>query len=135
AKAPGGQTVEWDAEVIGDVPGQMIGWRSLPGSDIENAGSVHFLPAPGKRGTEVKIELQYRPPGGILSALAAKIFGEEPEIQVREDLRRLKQIMEAGEVPSVEGQPSGPRWTQPEQSQMARRREPGGQGSAAEDAA
>jgi uncharacterized membrane protein len=86
----------------------MIGWRSLPGSDIDAAGSVHFTKAPGDRGTEVKVELQYLPPGGVVSALIAKLFGEEPEQQVREDLRHLKEILEAGEIPTVEGQPQGP---------------------------
>jgi uncharacterized membrane protein len=107
AQAPGDMQVEWEAEIISDVPNEMISWRSLPGSQIDTAGSVHFIAAPGDRGTEVKVELQYRPPGGILSALVARLFGEEPAQQVREDLRHFKQLMEAGELPTTEGQPQG----------------------------
>jgi uncharacterized membrane protein len=107
AKGPAGKHVEWDAEIIGDIPNEMIGWRSLPGSQIDTAGSVHFTPAPGGRGTEVTVALQYHPPGGIFSALFAKVFGEEPELQVREDLRHLKQLLEAGEIPTTQGQPEG----------------------------
>ncbi len=77
AKAPMGRTVEWDAEVINDVPGELIGWRSLPGADVQNAGSVHFRDAAGNRGTEVKVELQYIPPGGAVGAMVAKMFGSE----------------------------------------------------------
>jgi len=109
AKSPAGRQVEWDAEVIGEVPNEMIGWRSVPGSEINTAGSVHFKPAPGGRGTEVRVELQYLPPGGTLGALFAKLFGEEPQQQIREDLRHLKQIMETGEVPTISGQPRGPK--------------------------
>jgi uncharacterized membrane protein len=107
AKGPAGKHIEWDAEVINDIPNELIGWRSLPGSQVDTAGSVHFSPVPGGRGTEVKIELQYLPPGGILSALLAKLFGEEPEQQIREDLRHLKEFLEAGEVPTTQGQPEG----------------------------
>jgi uncharacterized membrane protein len=106
-KGPTGKQVAWDAEIINDIPDQMIAWRSLPGSDVDTAGSVRFNPAPGGRGTEVTVELQYLPPGGIASALLAKLFGEEPEQQVREDLRRLKQLVEAGEIPTTDGQPQG----------------------------
>lgn len=106
AKAPLGQKVQWDAEVINDQPNELIGWRSLPGSQIPNAGSVHFAPAPSGRGTEVTVELEYNPPAGQLGALVAKIFGEEPDTQVQDDLRRFKQVMEAGETATIEGQPS-----------------------------
>jgi uncharacterized membrane protein len=107
AKAPAGRTVEWDAEIINDTANQFIAWRSLPGSDIANAGSVHFVPAPGDRGTEVRVVLEYVPPVGRAGLLVAKLFGQEPEQQVREDLRHFKEIMEAGEVPVIKGQPSG----------------------------
>src|SRR5438477_5662008 len=109
AKAPGGRQVEWDAEITSEIPNEMIGWRSVPGSGIQTAGSVHFKRAPGGRGTEVSVELQYIPPAGTLGALFAKLFDEEPQHQIREDLRHLKQIMETGEVPSISGQSRGPR--------------------------
>ena len=107
AKAPAGKKVEWDAEIINEIENELIAWRSLEKSDVPNAGSVHFTKAPNGRGTEVKVVLNYAPPGGTLGALVAKLFGEEPEQQVEEDLRRFKQIMEAGEAPSIEGQSSG----------------------------
>jgi uncharacterized membrane protein len=98
AKAPIGMRVEWDAEIINDRPNELIAWRSIEGADVDNAGSVHFKRAPGGRGTEVRVEMQYIPPGGVIGAAIAKLFGEEPGQQVSEDLRRFKQLMEAGEV-------------------------------------
>jgi uncharacterized membrane protein len=107
AKAPAGRTVEWDAEIHTETVNELISWRSLEGSQIANAGSVRFRPAPGGRGTEVTVTLEYSPPLGHVGATLAGIFGEEPGQQVREDLRRFKQQMEAGEIPTTEGQPSG----------------------------
>ncbi len=98
AKAPAGTTVEWDAETIEDRPNELISWRSLEGSEIPNSGSVQFKDAPGNRGTEIRIEIQYQPPGGKIGALFAKLFGEEPKQQVKGDLRRFKQVMEIGEI-------------------------------------
>ena len=98
AKAPAGTTVEWDAVVVDDRPNELIAWRSLDGADVDNSGSVRFAPAPGGRGTEVRVELHYNPPGGALGATIAKLFGEEPEQQVQDDLRRFKQVLETGEV-------------------------------------
>ena len=107
AKAPLGTNVSWDAEIINDKPNELIAWRSVEGADIDNAGSVRFRPGPHGRGTEVTVELNYEPPAGMIGATIAKLFGEEPEVQVREDLRRFKQILEAGEIPTIEGQTSG----------------------------
>jgi uncharacterized membrane protein len=98
AKAPAGQTVEWDAEITEDRPNDVIAWRSLPGASVPNTGSVRFIPAPGDRGTEIHISLRYDPPGGKLAALVAKLFGEEPRQQMSDDLRRFKQLMETGEI-------------------------------------
>lgn len=106
AKAPAGKRVEWDAEINNEIENRLIGWRSLEGSDVDNAGSVQFKDAPSGRGTEVKIELQYNPPGGSVGAVFAKLFGEEPGQQIEDDLRRFKRIMEAGELPTTEGQAS-----------------------------
>jgi uncharacterized membrane protein len=105
ARGPAGRTVEWDAEIITEEPNRLIGWRSLEGSDVSTAGSVHFDPAPGGRGTEVRVTLKYDPPAGQLGSWLAWLFGREPGQQVREDLRRFKQLAEAGEVPSTQGQP------------------------------
>ncbi len=98
AKAPTGTTVEWDAEIVEDREGESIAWRSLQHADVHNWGSVRFSPAPGDRGTEVRVQLRYEPPGGALGAIVAKLFGEEPGQQVAGDLRRFKQVMELGEV-------------------------------------
>jgi uncharacterized membrane protein len=97
AKAPAGAAVEWDAEITGDQPNELIAWRSLGNPDVNNAGVVRFTDAPGARGTEVHVDLRYDPPGGTLGALFAKIFGEEPSIQIADDLRRFKQVLEIGE--------------------------------------
>lgn len=107
AKAPLGMTVEWDAEIISEIPNELISWRSVEDADVANAGSVRFLPSTGGRGTVVKVELRYEPPAGKLGAALAWLTGEEPSVQVREDLRRFKQLMETGEIPTIEGQPAG----------------------------
>ena len=109
AKGPAGKRIEWEAEITDDRRNELIAWRSLEGSSVENSGSVRFEEAPGGRGTLVRVELNYRPPAGLLGATIAKLLGEEPKLQVQEDLRRLKQLMEAGEVITTEGQPAG--WT------------------------
>ena len=98
AKGPAGSKVEWDATIIADVPGEVITWRSLENADVDNAGAVRFEKAPGDRGTIVKVHVQYNPPAGVVGATIAKLFGEEPEQQLDDDLRRFKQVMEVGEV-------------------------------------
>lgn len=98
AKAPAGQTVEWDAVTLEDVPNELIAWRSDGDADVYNEGRVRFRPAPGDRGTEVHVELVYEPPGGIVTSKVAKLFREEPGQQVKDDLLRFKQVMEVGEV-------------------------------------
>lgn len=110
AKAPAGTTVEWDAEIINEEPNRLIAWRSLGNPSVDNAGSVRFVEAPGDRGTEVRVVLDYIPPLGSVGKIIAKLFGREPSQQIHEDLRRFKQLMETGEVPTVEGQPRGSCW-------------------------
>jgi uncharacterized membrane protein len=105
--APGDQRVEWDALIINDEPGRLIAWRSSDESQIANAGTIRFEPAPGDEGTEVTVTLEYNPPGGKTAALLAKLSGEEAGQQVAEALRRFKALMEAGEIPTTEGQPVG----------------------------
>ncbi|MEA2157113.1 MAG: hypothetical protein QOE11_3253 [Solirubrobacteraceae bacterium] len=107
ATAPLGMSAEWDAQITEDVAGERISWHSVEGSKIENSGTVHFIPAPGDQGTEVHVELRYDVPGGAVGALAAKLFGEEPAIQIKDDLRRFKQIVETGEIARSEGTPTG----------------------------
>lgn len=98
AKAPAGTTVSWDATIVADIPGEEITWRSLENADVDNAGAVRFEQAPGGRGTIVKVNLQYNPPAGVVGSTVAKLFGEEPNQQLDDDLRRFKQVMEVGEV-------------------------------------
>ena len=107
AKGPAGKSVEWDAEIYNEKEGEMIAWRTLGDADVASAGSVHFEPAAGGRGTVVRVVLKYDPPGGKLGALVARLFGENPEQQITEDLGRFKQLMETGEIATTEGQPSG----------------------------
>jgi uncharacterized membrane protein len=107
ARAPLGMHAEWDAEITEDLPGERISWRSAEGSRIETSGTVAFVPAPGDQGTEVHVELRYDIPGGAVGALVAKLFGEEPATQIKDDLRRFKQIVETGEIARSEGTPTG----------------------------
>ncbi|MGK5440912.1 SRPBCC family protein [Micromonospora sp. URMC 105] len=107
ARGPAGRLVGWDAEIVEDRPDELIAWRSLPGAQVPNAGRVRFLPAPGNRGTEVRVELGYAPPAGRLGRAVAKLFGEEPEQQIRDDLRRFKQVLETGEVVRSDASPQG----------------------------
>ena len=97
AKGTAGSRVEWDAEIHNEIPNELIAWRSLEGSEVDNAGSVHFVPTENGD-TEVRVVLRYDPPAGKLGATVARLFGEDPSRQVADDLRRLKQVVEAGEA-------------------------------------
>ena len=101
--------VEWTAEITADEPGSHIGWRTVNGSDVEHAGVVRFNTATGGRGTVVRVVMHYRSPGGPASGPLARLMGKYPRFEIREDLRRFKQLLEAGEVATTRGQPSGRR--------------------------
>jgi uncharacterized membrane protein len=105
-KAPGGRTVQWESEITADRPNELIAWRSVAG-DVDNAGTVSFESRPGGRGTIVRVELAYRPPGGMAGATIAKLFNQSPEQQIYDDLRRLKQVLETGEIVRSDGSPEG----------------------------
>ena len=107
AKAPAGATVEWDAVITAEHPHSLIAWRSLEGADVEHTGSVRFESAPGGRGTVVTVEIAYDPPGAVIGRGFANLFGEAPEQQVQDDLRRFKQVMETGEVIRSDGSLQG----------------------------
>ncbi|HVH56091.1 MAG TPA: SRPBCC family protein [Vicinamibacterales bacterium] len=94
AKGPAGSTVEWNAEIINEVPDQVIGWRSIEGSDVVSAGSVNFDEAAVGRGTRVRVRLQYSPPGGKLGDAVARLFGSDAATEIRQDLQRFKQLVE-----------------------------------------
>lgn len=106
AKRPGG-VVEWDAEITEDRPNELIAWRSLPGSEIENRGTVQFKPAPGGRGTIIHVQIEYKAAGGMLARNVGRMFREEPLPQIKDDLSRFKQIVEVGEIVSSDGSPEG----------------------------
>ncbi|ACC85455.1 cyclase/dehydrase (plasmid) [Nostoc punctiforme PCC 73102] len=108
------ESVEWDVVITEDRENELIAWTSVEGAAIETSGRVHFKPAPGNRGTEVKTVQEFTPPGGAIGAALtkpladiAKLFGEDPELQIKEDLRGFKMLMEAGEIATTEGQPRG----------------------------
>jgi uncharacterized membrane protein len=98
AKGPAGTKVEWDAIIHNEVADELIAWRSLPGAEVNNAGSVHFTPTPDGTGTDVRVVLSYEPPAGMVGVAVAKLLGEEPSKQVADDLRRFKQVMDSGDV-------------------------------------
>lgn len=122
ARGPLGKNIQWDSEVIEERENELLVWKSLPGSLVESMGRVEFVESPGGRGTIVHVSMQYNPPAGSLGAAFAKLFGEEPGTQVKEDLRHFKQIMETGEIPTVEGQTSGRHSATEETTMRSRRR-------------
>ena len=109
ARRPGGGTVDWDAEIVADVANQRLAWRSVSHAEVPNSGEVTFQPAPGGRGTEVRVRLTYEPPLGAAGNAVARLLGEEPRQQVTDDLRRFKQVLETGEVVRSAGSPEGVR--------------------------
>lgn len=109
AQAPAGRTVEWDARVVEVDPPRLLAWESVGDADVPNSGRVVFVEAPGDRGTEVRVEIEYDIPGGRLGEAVAKLAGQQPQQQVDDDLRRFKQVMETGEVVLSEGSPDGTR--------------------------
>jgi uncharacterized membrane protein len=99
AKGPLGARIEWDAEVHHEIPNELIAWRSLPGSEVDQAGSVHFIPT--AEGTEVRVILRYATAVGKLGDTVTRLLGDDPSRQIADDLRRFKQVMEAGEIPTI----------------------------------
>ncbi len=107
ARTPGGQVLDWESEVLEERPGELIAWRSRPGGLVHHAGAARFRPAPGGRGTEVRLDVEYVPPGAPLGRAVARLLGSAAEYVVEEDLRRLKQLLETGETATTRGQPQG----------------------------
>ena len=104
-----GTTVEWDAEIVEDVVDERISWRAVESADVPNEGTVTFAPAPGGRGTEIRIDMRFDPPAGKIAEVFAKLLGADPARTMQQDLRRLKQVLETGEIATTVGQPSGTR--------------------------
>ncbi len=109
ARAPAGTSVEWDAEIVRDDPNEGLSWQTVPGSEVTHEGTVRFEPDPAGRGTIVRVQMRYIPPAGKVGVQLAKLFGEEPKLQIKDDLRRLKQLIETGEVATTLGQSTGRR--------------------------
>ncbi len=109
ARAPGGVKLQWRSEIVEDEPGRFISWRTCPGSQINHCGSVRFESAPGGAGTLLRVEIYYGLPGGPMAAKVGQLISNGPEAMVLEDLRRLKQLIETGEIATTRGQPSGTR--------------------------
>jgi len=107
AKGPAGTKVEWDAEITADTPNELIAWQSAGDADVDNSGIVQFERRPGGRGTIVRVEIEYRPPGGVAGAMVARLFNQSPEQQIYDDLHRMKQVIETGEVLRSDGSPEG----------------------------
>jgi uncharacterized membrane protein len=107
ASAPLDGSVEWDADITEERENELIAWKSVAGADVDNAGFIQFKPAPNNNGTEVKVVTEYNPPAGVIGAAIAKLFGEAPEQQIGDDLRRFKMLMETGEIATTDGQSRG----------------------------
>jgi uncharacterized membrane protein len=120
-RAPTG-TVEWDAEILGEEPGRRIAWRALGNPPLPHEGTVSFVPAPGGRGTEVRVGMIYEPAAGALGLAVARLAGQEPDQQAREDLRRLKQVLECGRIVQVDERVSGRSARQQKATALLRRR-------------
>ena len=108
-RGPLGMRLEWDAETTVDIVNREIGWRSTADADVDTVGSVQFKELPAGRGTELRLSMRYAPPGGRAGVLISKLFGQSPQAQIESDLRKLKQLVETGEIATLEGQPSGRR--------------------------
>ena len=119
-KAPAGRTVEWTAVVTADEPGRLIEWRTEPGAEVENHGRVEFRDAPGDRGSELHAAIVYKPPGGALGKVVAELFQMEPGQQAHRDLRRLKQLLETGEIATTAYPDAAPRYRKADASDEAR---------------
>jgi uncharacterized membrane protein len=108
-KAPAGATVEWTSRIVEDIPGRVIAWRSEEKARVPNSGRIEFKDTSNGRGTQVTVTIVYDPPAGTLGKVIAKLFQREPNIQARRDLRRFKQLVETGEIPTSQPPAAAPR--------------------------
>jgi uncharacterized membrane protein len=109
AIGPLGKKITWTAEITNERPNESISWQSVPNSELNVKGTVEFRPATGKRGTFIDAMVHFEAPAGALGSTVAKYLGKDPNFIMRQDLRRLKELIETGEIPTVEGQTHGPR--------------------------
>lgn len=102
-----GLEATWDAEITRDIPNELISWKSKKGSDVDTEGTITFRKASGGSGTVVTLKMSYELPTGELGELVTKLMGEDPDTLAHINLRRMKSLLETGEVPTTQGQPSG----------------------------
>jgi uncharacterized membrane protein len=107
ASGPAGAGVQWDAEIINEEPNALIAWKSIGNAEVDNAGSVRFIPLGNDRGTRVHVVIDYIPPAGTVGRWVAKLFSAAPDQTIKEDLRRFKALMETGEISTTDQQPRG----------------------------
>ena len=119
-KAPLDHTVEWDAVLTADEPGRLIAWETAPGADVKNHGSVEFRDAPADRGVELHATIVYEPPAGALGKVIAELFQKEPGMQAKRDLRRLKMLLETGEIATTQYPDAAPRYKKADASEEAK---------------
>ena len=101
-KAPAGHSVEWDSELVEEEPGRLLAWRTDENAEVKNHGRVEFRDATAGRGTEIHATIVYEPPGGALGKVIATLFQNEPGQQAKRDLRRLKMLLETGEIATTD---------------------------------
>ena len=118
--APGGHTVEWDARITADEPGRRIAWESEEGADVMNRGAVEFRDAPAERGAEIHASIVYHPPAGPLGKVIAELFQQEPGQQAKRDLRRLKMLLETGEIATTAYPDAAPRYKKADATDAAK---------------
>jgi uncharacterized membrane protein len=119
-KAPAGHVVEWDSVLTAEEPDRLLAWETGPDAEVKNHGRVEFRDAPGDRGTELHATIVYEPPGGALGKLIATLFQKEPGIQAKRDLRRLKMLLETGEIATTEYPDAAPRFKKSDASEDAK---------------
>jgi uncharacterized membrane protein len=119
-KAPAGHEVEWDSVLTADEPGKLLAWETGPDAEVKNHGRVEFRDAPAGRGTEIHATIIYEPPGGALGKVIATLFQTEPGLQAKRDLRRLKMLLETGEIATSEYPDAAPRYKRSDASDEAK---------------
>jgi uncharacterized membrane protein len=122
-KAPAGHDVEWDSTITAEEPGRLLAWESGPDAEVVNHGRIEFRDAPGGRGTELHAIIVYEPPGGALGKIIATLFQMEPGQQAKRDLRRLKMLLETGEISTSQYPDAAPRYKKSDASEEARQAE------------
>jgi uncharacterized membrane protein/gas vesicle protein len=105
-RGPAGTRLEWDAVLTEQSRPRRLAWRSEPGAEIPQSGSVTFESS--GNGTQVTVRMSYTPPAGAIGHGLAMLLGADPERQMEADLQRMKSFIERGSVaPPEAGGPAG----------------------------